>query len=287
MNRFDRPKQPIGWNHATRPARQNLRKLIRQDSKAVLPKDAVPPLWRDKKVAFSKKGSRSKLRVKDIFSNAQHLLCGYCTTRLSNTGDLDHYLPTRSITRKIEAHGEEIAPSVPRIKGRKLRPAPPHRPGWWEQAYRWKNYVFSCNLCNETWKKDLCLAQLNGKRHLKGRRRSEIALLLNPFDDDADPHLRFEDTGFIYDKTARGKATIQTCGLDRPTLVAARLDRIKDTKEACKDIAQARDKKDRRERYRKLVATGDWTRPHALAVRQTAVLELGITWAVIESRAKP
>jgi len=288
VNQFARPKQRKGWNDAIHTARSDLRKWIRKKGQKPLPETAIPALWNDNKVTFAQRGAIARLTVKDLFCIAQHGLCGYCATYLNSTGtgELDHYRPVRSITRWILAPGREVATDLSKAKGRKWRPHPPHRPGFWKEAYRWKNYVFACERCNGAWKRDLCLAELNGTPHLGPRDATETYLLLNPFDGDPSPHLEFDCIGGIRGKTKRGQATIDTCGLDRPSLIKDRLKSVQLAEEICDNIENARDATDRRKRYGRLLALGDWKSEYALVVRQTAERKLKKRWRDITLHAK-
>lgn len=289
MNRFKRPKQEKDWRAATRDARKALKKVVQKNPGQVLPENVIPPLWNDDKVTFTRTGVTAKLRVKDLFCIAQFGLCGYCGANLSatGTGNLDHYRPTRSITREILSPGQEIAEDNSRVKDRRLRPHPPHRPGWWDLAYDWKNYVFACGRCNGPWKDDLFRAKLNGQPYFGGRDPQEEPLLLNPFEKiDTSLHLEFDDAGLVKGKTDRGTATIQTCGLDRPSLVTDRKPFVELAELHCKNIQGCTDKTKLRDCYKKLVARGSWNSQHALVVRQTAERKLGVSWSEIEKRAK-
>lgn len=285
MNHFTRPDRPRGWESRVRTARSNLKKEVHKSKLQPLPEDAVPALWRDPNVTFLHNGKQ--LTAKDIFSHTQHGICGYCAERVvgNETGDLDHFLPTRAITRTIENHGTELAENVSRIEDRLLRPLPPHRPGWWDKAYTWTNYVFSCNLCNRTWKQTLCLATLAGQPYDGPRHAQEATLLLNPFDDDAITDFKFDEFGVIHGHTPRGKATIETCGLDRPSLVPNRLDVVRHIEDLCDTLLQPRDPADQKARYRRLVERGGFSQPHARVVRQTAERKLNMSWSGVEAAA--
>lgn len=288
MNQFDRPIEPQDWPQKVKKVQTRLRQRIVKSPQRPLSKKAIPPLWRDSKVTFMQRNG-DKLTVKEIFSQAQNGLCGYCAVNLipTGTGELDHYRPARSIKRQIWIPGEEMGSGISRVKGRRLRPNPPHRPGFWDEAYSWSNYVFCCERCNVAWKRDLCVSELNGKPHLGERDPQEKSLLLNPFEKvDTSLHLEFYGAGLVKGKTGRGRATIQTCGLDRPSLVTDRVMFVELAELHCKNIQGCTDKTKLRDCYKKLVARGSWKNAHALVVRQTAERKLGVPWSVIEKRAK-
>ncbi len=288
MNQFDRPNEPPDWSTTVKKVQARLRRRMIKYPQKPLSKKAIPSLWRDSKVTFVQSNG-VKLTVKDIFSKAQNGLCGYCATNLipSGTGELDHYRPARAIKRRILAAGAEIDMGVSRTKGRRLWPNPPHRPGFLDEAYVWTNYVFSCERCNVAWKRDLCLAELNGQPHFGGRDRQEKPLLLNPFEKiDVSQHLEFNNAGFVKGTSDRGTATVQTCGLDRTSLVTDRARYAGNAELHCNNIAGCTDKTKLRDCYKNLVASGSWKNPYASVVRQTAERELRVPWSVIEKRAK-
>jgi hypothetical protein len=287
MNHFDRPKRPRGWVKGVKDAQKNLKKDVKASGSNPLPDNAVPPLWREKLTFFI---GGKQLTAKAIFSKAQHGICGYCAERIvgNETGDLDHFRPTRAITRSILNAGEELDDDVSQVKDRRLSPTTPYRPAWWDLAYAWDNYVFACNLCNRTWKQDLFLATHSGASYDGPRDPSEIGLLLNPFDDTLDELTKafeFDEYGIIRGITDRGQATVETCGLDRPSLVPNRNDVVNHIKELCANLLRPRSPQDQKDRYKRLVERGAFSQPHAMVVRQTAETQLKKTWAEIEKAA--
>ena len=58
---------------------------------------------------------------------------------------------------------------------------------------------------------------------------SEDPLLLNPYLDDPEDHIDFDEFGIPFSKSARGKATIDICDLGRSSLVEKRLNLKGDT----------------------------------------------------------
>jgi len=61
--------------------------------------------------------------------------------------------------------------------------------------------------------------------------RREKPLLLNPWLDDPEDHLIFDDTGVVGFRTRRGEVTIDVLGLNRDAL-------IDDRREACEQAAR-------------------------------------------------
>lgn len=90
-------------------------------------------------------------------------------------------------------------------------------------AYQWDNLLLACSTCNAAYKSDhfpLLLSLLDAIEdtlHPETQDGSEAGALLNPCLDPVEDHLTFDD-GYIVPKTPRGRATVDTCGLDRTWL---------------------------------------------------------------------
>ncbi|WP_422086372.1 hypothetical protein [Variovorax sp.] len=142
--------------------------------------------------------------------------CAFCETRTSSgyPGDVEHFRP--------KAYCEALGPASSsndiggQAPGRKAVSA--KSSGYWWLAYEWSNYLYSCNRCNSTWKRNQF--PVRGRRaRAGGNLARERALLVNPFDVDPARHFDFNAlTGQIRGLTDEGKATIQVCGLDRRSL---------------------------------------------------------------------
>lgn len=89
------------------------------------------------------------------------------------------------------------------------------KPGYWWLAYSWDNWLFACELCNSTWKMNQFPLSTGTFSPVDGCEQRETPLLLNPFDDDPEPELEFNELGCISGLSPRGTATIHVCGLDR------------------------------------------------------------------------
>ncbi|UOQ70258.1 hypothetical protein [Hymenobacter cellulosilyticus] len=125
--------------------------------------------------------------------------CCYCEGKLLHIGygDVEHYRPKngfkQSPTTKLE------------------------KPGYYWLAYQWTNLLFTCKRCNGGHKRNYFpLAN-----HPAGRAYchhddlgQEQPLLLHPVLDNPADHIRFRRAVAV-GKTARGRATITICGLNR------------------------------------------------------------------------
>jgi uncharacterized protein (TIGR02646 family) len=143
--------------------------------------------------------------VKEILVTAQHGKCCFCESKVKPTahGDVEHFRP----------------------KGRYQQTAnePLRRPGYYWLAYDWSNLLFSCQICNQTHKKNLFpLIEPENRaiNHHHGTGK-EAPVLIHPEQDEPEDHITFR-AEFAFDKTNRGKGTIEVLGLNRPDLVEAR-----------------------------------------------------------------
>jgi hypothetical protein len=100
------------------------------------------------------------------------------------------------------------------------------RPGYWWLAYTWENWLYACDRCNSAWKRSFFPVQEVPHPCPPHPDTAYTPLLLDPFGpEDPLEHLQFTDTGAIQPRngSARGLATIRTCGLHRPALLSQRL----------------------------------------------------------------
>ncbi|TFH89246.1 hypothetical protein [Vibrio ouci] len=170
-------------------------------------------------------------KYKHHFMTAQSRKCGYCEMPLSDYGDVEHYRP-KSVVDDIDSEGSERE-ALMNVSGRKFKKSCKY--GYWWLAYDWDNYLLSCKLCNQPWKR--ALFPIQGGRigndnddseypHKSPQRGAiETPLLLNPYDvRDLSEHIKFNSVGLIepFENSEFGKETIRTCGLDRLSLFQAR-----------------------------------------------------------------
>lgn len=200
-----RPAKPPAFDHNPDilAARARLRAMAR-DGRTPRASD-FPDCWRDYKHALAAAQGQGK--------------CAYCETRIRSSayGKVDHYRPKAAVVA-YDGRGrrDDAAGRPPRRRVlRRLRP------GYWWLAYAWENWLYACERCN-TWKGDQFPVRGRRRRSVPGVEAREIPTLLNPFDTDPAPHLRFDETGRIHGATREGRETIDACGLDRGTLVYER-----------------------------------------------------------------
>lgn len=95
---------------------------------------------------------------------------------------------------------------------------------WW-LAYDWTNYWASCQICNQSFKKNLFPLEGDGARAMSPDDdiSLEKPLLLDPGTDNPQDHLIFKSEEiFPKNGSLPGQATIEICGLNRPALVELR-----------------------------------------------------------------
>jgi hypothetical protein len=217
---------------------------------------------------------------KSHFSGAQHGKCGYCERIVtSEPAAVDHYAPKGPIGDLV-AEGRERDSST-NVKGRKVKRATPT--GYWWLAYSWENWLFVCNRCNTAWKKTLFPVRENRTKP-PSRASPHTPLLLNPF-GPTDPvnHLCFDALGQISrrGRSALGRETIRTCGLDRESLRHARHGVAEDTHRLVGrlQLAIANNKHQRAaESAEDLALKGNVDRDHAGMVRSIVRTELKLGW---------
>lgn len=178
-------------------------------------------------------------KFKQEFTEAQLGKCGFCESHVLGMqyGDVEHFQP------KAEVHELDDDPDrwgteslwKSSVEGRYTKKNI-IKPGYWWRAYEWDNYLLSCQICNQQWKQNLY--PVDGPRVLtKDAETTEIPLLLSPFDTDPENHFAYGRLGEIWGLTVQGRATIVTCGLDRPSLRLARYKTARVTHERLDEIA--------------------------------------------------
>ena len=238
------------------------------------------PFWRDYKAEFSR---------------AQHRKCGYCESVVIGVcvGDVEHYRPKGAVD---ELPGDKRRwgrerPDLSTVEGRDLDRVCDH--GYWWYAWEWTNYLLACQVCNQFWK--LCLFPVIEHPRCAPPRTEvwETPLLLNPFDgEDPVNHLHFDVIGQIdaWEQSEHGRATIDTCGLDRETLRAGREHVAKQVYPLTEQflIAFSEDDLDRVHEIRgSLRHLGNPKAPHAGMVRAIFEHETGWSWTEVVEEEDP
>lgn len=185
----------------------------------------------------------NKLReaYKPIFERAQQRRCAWCDRCCTGFGMLDHLRPKAEVARVDPAHPGRELDGTGKIdeKFRRKKLAYSERGYWW-LAFRWSNFVYSCELCNSTWKRSFFACSTDS---LEGSllpspcpsdARSEKALLLDPYAlPPLSQHLCFSANGSVKGTTPQGKATVEIVALDRPSLRTIRGDFLGNIERSC------------------------------------------------------
>lgn len=226
---------------------------------------------------------------KGAFIEAQLGKCGYCEQCSQNhPGAVEHHAPKGMVTELI-AEGVELLPSatVKRAKPMGRVTATISATGYGWLAHDWNNWLFVCYTCNTDWKGSLFPVRDNPRSLPPQQGKKETALLLSPF-GRADPvrHLLFSRIGQIgpRGRSARGEATIKTCGLARETLRRAREGIAGDTYRHVDRLISALKRNNLQRAHDAVVdllSLGHERRAHAGMVRSIVSVELGYDMAAL------
>lgn len=165
----------------------------------------------DNTILHSRDGIYNHAKVKAQLRADQHDKCCYCESLFTNTsyGDVEHFRPKAGYQQVWEG--------------------PLHKPGYYWLAYEWSNLFFSCQICNQECKGNYFPLANHTAARAKTHHNDigqEQPLLLNPALDTPSNHLSFVGDA-IKAIDARGAASIQGFGLDRPELIKSRADHFK------------------------------------------------------------
>jgi hypothetical protein len=174
---------------------------------------------------------------RDRFLEAFHWKCAYCELKIlpgQRRGDVEHFRPKG---RVMDGDGKHVFSAADK------------HPGYFWLAYHWQNLLPSCLACNRPGEDPQGFASGKWDRFpvedgywAKTWRDvvRERPVLLNPWKDDPNEHLVFDDpTGIIGFKTERGRVTIDILGLNRDGLPEARRKAIKDAALAFRRLNEA------------------------------------------------
>lgn len=225
-----RPPEPVNFAKSMTRCRNavqlHIDTLFKAPATPVAPSPAALPKARKKSTEKKKKKdvfSPKWSAFKDEFSKVQYGKCAYCEVSVigAQHGDVEHYYPKGQIQALHDDPGTwgRERPYLSNVEGRSPRIL--SETGYWWLAYEWSNYLLSCMVCNEYWKGAIFPVEDDPRRLPPTSDVSEIALLLNPFDDvNPAEHIHFDSFGQIHSasNSLRGFETIRTCGLDRPSL---------------------------------------------------------------------
>ena len=225
---------------------------------------------------------------KSAFAAAQHDKCGFCEAKplVTGFGDVEHYRPKAEV-RDLPGERTKLGMSVPHRAtpvGR-TRGVPVSDHGYWWLAFTWENWLFACSLCNQTYKGNLWPVRESPRgTHGEHCEQHETPLLLNPFDGpDPVKQLTYNRDGLIAERNESpwGRATIDTCGLDRFELTRERCEIARNvfSKLEALEIPDLTPTEADRERIlAEIEALGGDSEPHAGMVRSIVEVYLQGDW---------
>lgn len=172
--------------------------------------DLAPAEYQDGSEKFEFKSSIYGAKsVKNALTKLQHGKCCFCESKVQHVayGDVEHFRPKKG-------YRQEDADAL-------------GRPGYYWLAYDWENLLFSCQLCNQRYKKNLFPLRDRNRRAISHHDDigDEEPLFINPALIDPEPHISFrEEIPYAVEGSALGAASIGQLGLDRAELNERRRD---------------------------------------------------------------
>lgn len=149
--------------------------------------------------------------VKNALIKAQHGKCAFCEAQVRHIahGDVEHYRPKGGFRQDASDDLQQ--------------------PGYFWLAYVWENLFLACQLCNQSFKKNLFPLTDPSKRarsHLDDL-ADEEPMLIHPADEEPTTFVGFrEEIAFPIDDHPRARATIAVVGLNRETMTEHRRDHL-------------------------------------------------------------
>jgi uncharacterized protein (TIGR02646 family) len=156
--------------------------------------------------------------VKNALVEAQHGKCAFCESQVRHIahGDVEHYRPKGGVRQ----NGSD----------------PLDQPGYFWLAYIWENLFFACQLCNQSFKKNmfpLVDPTRRARSHLDDL-TAEEPMLLHPADEEPSAFIGFRDEiAFPIDDHPRARTTIEVLGLNREEMAEFRFDHLARFKLLC------------------------------------------------------
>lgn len=138
--------------------------------------------------------------IKTQLRNCQFGKCAFCEQNVTSVshGDIEHFRPKKGFQQNLkDSH---------------------HYAGYYWLAYEWDNFLFTCEICNQRYKKNL-FPLLNCERRAKNHHdnwRLEKPFFIKPDIENPRLLIKFDKALAIgVDKRHRGKKTIEAIGLNR------------------------------------------------------------------------
>lgn len=143
--------------------------------------------------------------VKAALVDAQYGKCAFCESKVKHVahGDVEHFRPKGAVM----------------INGRA------EKPGYFWLAYEWNNLLFSCQICNQSYKRNHfpLLHERDRVRSHQAALSRESPLLIDPASEDPAEYIGFrQEVCFPINDQHRARATIDILGLNRTALVEER-----------------------------------------------------------------
>lgn len=160
--------------------------------------------------------------VKDALRVAQHRKCAFCESVFDHTGygDVEHFRPKAGYKQR---EADEL-----------------RQPGYYWLAYAWDNLFYSCQLCNQRFKRNLFPLK-DGRRRAYSHTHKlskEEPMLVDPSAREPSRYIGFrQEYAFAVGGCREGECTIAILGLNREALVEYRRDRL----QRLRDLTQLRD----------------------------------------------
>lgn len=141
--------------------------------------------------------------IKKVLIQAQSKKCCFCESNVTpiSHGDVEHFRP-KGAFRQSPSEPEQF-------------------PGYFWLAYDWNNLLFSCQVCNQSFKKTLFPLEVPDSRARSHHDdlSAESPLFINPAEEDPEVFITFEGPVVqAVDGNRRGLVTIEHLGLGRPSL---------------------------------------------------------------------
>lgn len=150
--------------------------------------------------------------VKTALVDAQHRKCCFCESKVDHVsfGHVEHFRPKAGTRQKSSSRLQT--------------------PGYFWLAYDWRNLLFSCELCNSRFKRNLFPLANPSARATRPEDdlASEQPLFIDPSREDPTEHISFrEEYPYAVAGSRRGNASWKALGLDREALAERRRERLK------------------------------------------------------------
>ena len=149
--------------------------------------------------------------MKNALITAQQGKCAFCESKVRHIahGDVEHYRPKGGVR---QSDGDAL-----------------EQPGYFWLAYGWGNLFFACQVCNQSFNKNLFpLANptRRARSHLDDL-TAEQPMLIHPADEEPSAFIGFrEEMAFPIDDDPRARMTIEVLGLNREEIAEFRLDHL-------------------------------------------------------------